>query len=395
MKIKKRKLKNILFSIFLYISLSPYIVWGKIYLLIPLVITILFLDIQTFRLCKNKITKTLVITFSISGFIYLNSGSLGWILLISFSVFLLISQSRRDSKEIYEYFVKVYSFLLIPGLLIWFLILFGVNIDVLSIGKINPELVPNQLKVETGTGYILFPGSVMLDYMKSWSIIRFQGMFDEPGVIGTISAFILISEKFRFKNRLNILVLISGLISFSLAFYVLIGVYFLLNFKYDFKKVIIVIILFSSMLFIPSPISKGINEKILKRLEINESKGIQGNNRTGYEDELLWSKWLSSSVKGKIFGIGKNVNFGGSSWKIVFIKTGILGFLLVIVIYTSVYSVANTSHLNHEKINFILVFILSYLQRPAIVVPFFIFIFFVVMAELNDSTQYLRDQSVF
>ena len=59
-------------------------------------------------------------------------------------------------------------------------------------------------------------------------VYRFMGPFDEPGVLGTISALLLSADKLNLNKNSNKIIFFSGLISLSLAFYVLISLYFIL-----------------------------------------------------------------------------------------------------------------------------------------------------------------------
>lgn len=52
-------------------------------------------------------------------------------------------------------------------------------------------------------------------------IAQIFGMYDEPGVVGTIAGAILMTRQFNFKKWINIPIFIAGILSFSLFFYVI------------------------------------------------------------------------------------------------------------------------------------------------------------------------------
>src|SRR5690606_28258663 len=52
-------------------------------------------------------------------------------------------------------------------------------------------------------------------------VVRFYSIFDEPGTLGTLSAFVLYGNRYMFRRKENLIILIGGILTFSLAFYIL------------------------------------------------------------------------------------------------------------------------------------------------------------------------------
>ena len=76
--------------------------------------------------------------------------------------------------------------------------------------------------------------AVYLDFKFSYiymndDIPRLCGLFNEPGYLGTVAALILIADGCRLRHWGNIVIIIAGGLSLSLAFFMLIVLYFVLR----------------------------------------------------------------------------------------------------------------------------------------------------------------------
>ena len=60
-----------------------------------------------------------------------------------------------------------------------------------------------------GNSYILDNHIFFLTY-KGFDFFRFYSVFDEPGVLGTLSSFILFGNRYNFKQWQNVVILIGG-----------------------------------------------------------------------------------------------------------------------------------------------------------------------------------------
>ncbi len=314
----------------------------------------------------------------------LNEASFAWSFVMAFSFFVLSFYSKKAIYEIYELFRKIFVITLIPGMIVWFLFLLGVSAKTMAIGLVPNGVVPNQLKVEAGFSYILFPGSVMLDYMQHWPVFRFQGLFDEPGVVGTSCALMLVAERFNLKRRLNVVMLFAGLMSVSLAFYVIVPIYVLLKFKKFWKFILISMTVLCIIASIPSPVSKILNERVFSK--ITSDTTVSGLNRMSQLDMAHWENWKKSSTAEFFTGLDTSIS-GSSGWRNVFIKSGFLGMLTMLFFYILLY-VRRPPKMSFHVLSFLLIFFLSFLQRTAIVTPFYFFLFLFVV----DG--YMRPQCV-
>ena len=115
---------------------------------------------------------------------------------------------------------------------------------------------------------------------------RFCGYFLEPGHLGMMGAFLLYANGFDLKKKTSWVIVIAVIFTLSLAGYVLLFVGFLFA-KYERKEINLKFVLFLGILILVVYLfgtyynggENVINERIVSRLEYDEERGIQGNNR--------------------------------------------------------------------------------------------------------------------
>ena len=144
-------------------------------------------------------------------------------LLSTLGIFLILPERLKISS--YYQFKLIFTVSLLPGMFYWILHTVGINIDFAIIGQIADDQMLNPQKSETGTFYYLLPGSVILNYTLDYPLFRLCGMFDEPGIVGTISALLLAADRVDLSKPTNLLLLLAGIMSLSLAFVVILTIY--------------------------------------------------------------------------------------------------------------------------------------------------------------------------
>ena len=220
--------------------------------------------------------------------------------------------------------------------------------------------------------------------------LRFCGPFDEPGVVGTIAGLMLYIDNFNLKDKRNIFILISGLLSLSLFFYVLSAiflVYFLFSrnvkvvYKFFISSLMALLIVFSMQNTMTRLL-------IWDRLEYDKTQGmISGDNRA---DSSLKSYF--NSIQGTSqywWGVDNKrqfANFSDSAgYRNAILSNGAvvcIMYLLFFVLYA----------LNRIKsIWYILIFITLLLatlyQRPGLFSVNYIFLFsmYIVMHDKREN----------
>jgi len=227
---------------------------------------------------------------------------------------------------LYSYFKTIFVISLIPGLVIYIFDIAGINIPYSIVME----------KVSERGGYTLqyigFMGNMKPVLFSELGIYRFQAMYPEPGVVGTICALILVIDKFRLKGKQNLFLIVCGFMSLSLGFYLVLFLIYILHTKKNLKNIIAFVILITIILL--NPVTQNF---ILDRFVIVDSK-LKADNRVSYESaEIYHRKIVKGEFERKIFGYGADANysmgFTGSSFIIVILNKGYLGLLLLISFY--------------------------------------------------------------
>jgi len=258
-------------------------------------------------------------------------------------------------------------------MILWILHIIGLDITSLAI---RIQEAPNAMKIAADQYYLIFPGASTLNYMIESPILRLQGMYDEPGVVGTIGGLILIADQINLKKKLNIIIFIAGLMSLSLAFYVIVTIYYLMYSKKYYKYFLVSFsIMFLIFISLPHAKQQFIEEKTIAKIGITDNFDIKGR---GTVNSVNWDNWKNSYTKEFLLGLSNTILDGSSSYKNVFIKSGYIGMLLIFIIYSLIF-IKSKHQIHYHDVIFIFIFILSFIQRPYIVTPYHILIFIYAM----------------
>ena len=288
-------------------------------------------------------------------------------------------------NKIAQYFFKVLSIILIPSIIQFVLVEFC-NISFPH--KTIPPL--NELKVY---GYDVYTFYTMdIDPMAFFP--RFCSYFDEPGVVGSFCAIALCCNNFNLKNTYNIPILIAGILSFSLFFYLVSIIYFLFFFKIGeaneqesqyrgcakeeksrtnnkrillFGKLLIVFLFLALFLIIYYMDNEMLNTLIINRLQFDEEKGFSGNTRDISVFKDWYDKFRFSSDYW--FGLGKGaslkLNEGGASYKNIIVDYGFIGFFMYLFLFI-LYALNSYKKNKRSFCIFCLIFFSMVYQRPFI-----------------------------
>jgi hypothetical protein len=212
---------------------------------------------------------------------------------------------------------------------------------------------------------------------------RFYSMFDEPGVVGTLAAFILYGNKYDFSRWYVWVIAICSIFTFSLAFYTLTLIGFLYYRMRNVKQIasaILVIICTITLLVYLYNNDEGFQKSIVSRT-IEESDGGSLDSRTGYacKKKLDSIRWTPSYF----IGIGKNAmdreNLReGASYQLFVLERGLLSLFVVASCYFSF-----TKHRRKEVWMLLILFFASFLQRPLLFTSWQMLLFNCIMANIN------------
>lgn len=370
--------ESFIFVICIFFISSPFFTWDNRITLIS-TIGCYFLLIKNMSIRRNELVF-FIIFFLLFTYVAIRAQSVFFKFLVIIGIPLLLITSKKFILKSFNYYRFIFSTTIVPSIIVFFLVYFDViNLNYNIIDGVG-------LKEYTYSQYpfLLVPSGKISDII----IPRFHGYYDEPGVVGTISAVLLLSDKFNIKKLINIPIFISGIISFSLAFYLISFVYFIwifLNSRLKWKVIILII----SLIVIPLLIKDtNVNKHIIDRF-VSEPKNIS-NIRTSDSFDLWFDNFLKTPDV--FFGLGGKtsqelINIGGSSYKDLIVNYGIIFFLLF-SLSVFLYSLKRIKNFQGVII-YLLIFILIIYQRPYITSFFYMFLLFSPLEHLrnlNNST---------
>lgn len=319
--------------------MNLWIGWNQTYIyqsfLLGLICIILSINYKL-QLIFSKRNLILLIILLFSHY-YINKQSIGLLGFITNFITFTYIICLPDNDKIYclSYIRKWYAYLMIPSIITYFVVHFIPSIPPLGF-----------LKWGTDSNYGTYLNYFF--YLKSeFYGIRFNGPFLEPGHLGMMSAFLLFTNKFNLKDKTTKILILSVLLSLSLAGVVLsvIGYIFVKYYNHEIRLKWLIFVLISILLLyiIGLTYNNGnniINDYILSRLQPDDEAGFSGNNRiygicltyyinmwgdmnllfNGYDP--MTTKWLLSQE-----------NTGGTGLKMWILIYGLKGLIVTALFY--------------------------------------------------------------
>lgn len=272
--------------------------------------------------------------------------------LVSISVFILMSDGMKIKVFRYFYIIIVYSCSL--AVLLYPAILLGLPIGVQTVPFFNDE-------VETGVYLKWFIFGIVGD--GQYGLPRLCGIFNEPGGLGTVAA-LLYSASYRYSSKFEkVSMLLAILLSFSLAGYLLIFMFYSIYYIRKGWKFILPILALIAFVLIAPTIDWGNDfvNAFVGRFALTK-EGLEGDDRVSASFEVLYREFLQSNDfffgKGATYGL----NLGTSSYKSLFLQYGFVGFGIYFMFWlTAMLSVAKR---DRDCLILLLIFIISLYQRP-------------------------------
>lgn len=269
--------------------------------------------------------------------IVLNGGIASIAIAITYFTGICLFRLNDTLKEnLLDFVSKWYAIIIgisLVGYLAWLIIGFS------SFGVLKN---PDYTNYSDHLNYILF---LLPEYHHG--VTRFSGPFIEPGHLGMISSFLLYANKFNFKHKKYLWVILAGIFfSLSLAGYVLLISAYAIYRGIGIKQVIAATILVIGTTYVCTDLwnngNNPVNEKIIERLRYDDERMIRGNNRNLYSTELYFIKMVNDGSF--IWGIGaekyrdlqQKKIVGGAGLTVFLISNGIIGLILVLIYYSIV-----------------------------------------------------------
>jgi len=383
---KKNQLQDVV-SFFMgagvFLSLGPYFMWNTgLYKVFTVPVSVLFFW-YVYVQGKIKAGYLFLAWFFAFSIIILGFSSVGVVLYFNSSMLLVLIFLSADNTvkvKTFYFFRGIYAFFLILGLFVYLLCLIGVVLPWSSLTPISLT------RADNGVFYrnYLFSLALSTEVFNAGfgEIYRFASLYDEPGVVGTVSALLLVVSRFDLRSISSKIILISGLVSFSLAFYVLSGVYIILQRRDLLVKLVLPSLGFVFMFYDQLKTNGLLFRFLFNRFGLLFSNPQLVNNRADDCFMVEYYRYLQSwdVFFGRGYWAHAYMGCDVSSGLSLIYNHGLFGFALVVVFYILLYMVLMYKVKPLCSLApFFIVFTLSLYQRPEYFSVFMVAIFSVAI----------------
>lgn len=190
---------------------------------------------------------------------------------------------------------------------------------------------------------------------------RFYSVFDEPGALGTLAAFVLYANRYDFKKWYNVAILVCCIPTYSLAFYALtltgMAIRYAKSGKVLFKGFIIILAI-SALVFYSLQENEMFQEGVVYRVtHLDES----ADDRIVGDTEKNFKEMLNNPITA-MFGYGDNPDKEATtsrSYKNWLLEYGFVGLFVGIILYLS--------FIKNKKggtLGLFFLLMVSFIQRP-------------------------------
>lgn len=404
-------------AVTIFLDIDPFFVWssfaggiGGTFCKIMQTFTILLLIVQLpFNHMQTKKLLMGVAIFGIFLFYCFCTGKQGGtthpLLIGNVLVYFFYALNIMSNNEIllnsFILLRKIFAAVLCYTLIIYVLILIGIPIPFSQMQ--SGEAGRNALGWQIYQNYL---GCILIKQYDTL-LYRFTSVFTEPGVVGTFCAFFLAADGFHIKKKKqNWLFLIAGILSFSLAFYIMAILGYGLKSlrKGGYKFFVSILVIFAMYSIFMNINFSNPTLQILQERFVITSDGLAGDNR--FKAEAEYDAFLNSDLKTVLFGYGNaETDADGlsawqstSSYKESIYCLGFVGYGLMIawfIIAPLACYKTDDKRQNHMMYSYLIIFILSQYQRPYMKSWFLVYILlagciyareFALVAEKNEKS---------
>ncbi len=322
----------------------------------------------------------------------------------------IFSDERRG--KVLQWFGWIFAASLVPGILVSIAAILGVAPHMERMPLLNPEMAAQ------GGAYLHAPGALLLsgnNLSLPWGgeLYRLCAVYDEPGMVGTIAAFLLAGNRFRLKPLSCLVIFLGGLLSCSLAFIIMAFIGFVFRLLYSRSLLTLlplaVLGLFGLLILgivkpsAPQPVSEVHVEVPAKQRQVSPAiadertatsppapspelaptpkneqhlRQVQYiNNRSLPEMDKLLERYRNADTKGLLFGLGadSSVVYGGVSQVVTRLLTdyGLIGtFLFAVSMISLTFAIISNAKRKLWVLLFFALFALSIYQRPIVWMPY-------------------------
>lgn len=351
---------TLLMAVLVFLLSYPYFIWQT--KIASLVLPVAFLFLLGHRR-KNHLDILMLVVFFLLYFYAAFRGP--FTIMGSITVSFLWILFFADKSFLYSSFCiykTIFSVSLIPAILCFIVVVCGVDLPYHDIPSFNT--------VKDGT-YRVYPFFVMYEEIIGFPMLRFNAYYDEPGLLGTISAILLISDKCSLRHKENIPIFIAGFLSLSLFFYVILGMYFFI-FASVKKKIVSFMVVMLALVLLST--NEYLKDNFFVRFAISGNK-FAGDTRTNISYDVWFQNFIQTHEA--LWGLGGDFasrkNLGGASYKDLIVTYGFVFFITYILAFMWFFYIYNKYFLCFLVCVFTFVCVLY--QRPSVTDFFYVFLF--------------------
>lgn len=388
---------SFVFALLVFLTLRPYFVWhSKIIYGFVVVQSIIFFLLWLYY--KSNISKNyLVISIIYLIMIFLSQFTFDslqpWLSVLVPLTFLVFMFDSYVLRLILNNFINIYVIFMILPIVLFFLVSSGWRLEWVYLAPYS------NAKDAAGVFYRQYFGMVILNTQifsfGKGELFRLSGVFPEPGVVGTLAALLLTIMNYNLRKLRECIIFISGILSFSLTFYMLSFIYLSVKKPLTLIKLMIVFLLLIYTL--PSDLKENrlLKYYFFERMEavLYDFEAID--NR---EDNCFKAKYtdflLSSDVLlGRGYKATIKLNCDTSSYKNFIYDYGMINLIILAFLYIAIVLSRMTRYSDIVTLlPFLLVCIASSYQRPAFDQLWFILLFLCGLASLVNCNSTARDR---
>ena len=253
--------------------------------------------------------------------------------------------------------------------------------------RIGPFLISEYYTDESFASYAsYYVSNILVLSLNNYDFSRLCGLYNEPGLLGTVCALLLSADSFKHK-RASIVLLIAGILTFSAAFWLLLVLFFAMRTLFYGSirtKIVSACFLLVFFYLVNQSYDNVILENFFNRFRLEDGK-LNGDDRMNSSLQMYWNATLKDTHK-LLWGYGSYIKVEGSSSIVsLIVKHGIIGtiaFMLPLLIAS--FKQTNKSI---EALIYVLMFMISIYQRPQV----FNAMYFVM---LIGGIEYIKNQPV-
>jgi hypothetical protein len=345
MAIKRETLAKNCLLVFLGINLPFWFLAAHVPLVVQRVLGLGLLATAAYAIRRISLHPTIILLWVF--FLLLNAskfflGSLSlqytlWFtgLPVVIALALLFALDRETIDDLFGSVCWIVVIATIPGVIVWFALIAGIDLPYSLIG------LSGRGELYRSYAGLAVVGDYSLLTISGVTISRLCGMFEEPGLLGSVLGVFLAIDVVFFPGRhaaRKLLLAGFGILTGSLAFFVMlsfVAVHFVFASGARLGRTALAVALVTAVLSTSAVANQAAQLFFLGRLEFNSDRGVYGNNRAVYGERFTNEYLTKAKFSRVLLGNGPSSNSENaegqfSSYLGIVYENGVLASVLLL-----------------------------------------------------------------